>query len=283
MINVDGLNFTEENGQIGALIITGENLQSEINYIIENKILSIYLSKFLSKKIDNIEFLKDISFIEKININDLSVNYSPIIELNGLKKAILSINSKEQKIDFSHFKLLESLTCDWFDDFPNFNKNDRLKELNIWKFNPKSKSLGSLKLPKVIQKFHLSQTNIEDLNGLESISLEEFECYYCRNLKSLKGLSNFAENIKTIIIENARNLTDYTALKSCSKLSKLILTNCGDIENINWISDLKNLKHFTFFGTNIIDGDLRSCLSVDYVSFNNKKHYNYKESDFSNR
>ena len=282
MINIDGHNFIEENGIIGSFVITGNNLQNEIKYIIDNNINSIYLSHFNSHKIENLDFLNEISFIECININDLNLSYEPILKLNRLKKAILSINKKEQKIDFSQFSNLESLSCDWYEGFPDLINNKKLNELRLWKFNPKSKSLNSLKLPKTILKLHLNQTNISDLNGFESIFLEEFECYYCRNLISLDGIANFSEGIKTIIIENAKNLTNYLELIRCCKLNKLILTNCGEVENISWIKHLQNLKHFAFWGTNIIDGDLSLCFNIEYVSFNNKKHYNYKDSDFNN-
>lgn len=283
IITLDGFDFIDDlNGNPEAMIVKGESLIDEINYIKNKNIKSIYLTYFKSKKIENLEFLKEIKVIEKVNFNDLEFEYTELYHLKNLKNITLSIKNKSQHLDFSKFPNLEILSIDWYNNFPDLSKNDNLKELSVWKFKPKSKSLAELSLPKSLEKLQITESNILSLEGLELNNLREFEGHYCNALETVKGIKKFSKNLNVLILDYCRKLTSYEDLKFAENIEKLILGNSGDIPNLLWLKNLKKVKHFTFVNTKLIDGDTSPCFGIDYIGFKNQKHYNYKEEDIKN-
>ena len=83
----------------GSLIIKGDHLKEQINYIKQEEIKSIYLSYFLSTNIRDLSFLADIPFVEKVNINDMDISYNGIYNLNNLRELILSVKNRNQHLD----------------------------------------------------------------------------------------------------------------------------------------------------------------------------------------
>lgn len=277
----DGFEFIDDiDGNPEALVIKGENLNEEVKYINSNKIKSIYLTFFKSKSINNLDFLNETNCIEKVNLNDVDVDYSGLYCLSNLKHAILSVKNKKQYLDYSKFKHLEYLSIDWYSQFPDLSSNTNLKELVIWKFKPKSKMFSELKLPKELENLQISESNILNFDGLYLTNLKKFEGHYCNFLESLKGINGVSSNLNTLILDNCIKLTDYTNLESCKKLRKIVLGDCGDISTLKWLRELKNVKHFSFWNTRLIDGDTSPCFGIDYVSFKNAKHYNHKKEEF---
>lgn len=283
IINKDGFDFIDDiNGNAEAMIVTGESLIDEIDYIKHKRIKSIYLTYFKSKKIDNLDFLKELNFIEKVNFNDLDIEYTGLYHLENLNNITLSVKNKSQHLDYSKFYKLEILSIDWYNNFPDLSKNENLKELSIWKFKPKSKSLAELSLPNNLKKLHITESNILSLEGLELDNLKEFEGHYCNTLETVKGIKNFSKNLNVLILDYCKKLNSYEDIKFAENIQKLILGNSGDIQNLNWLKNLKKVNHFTFVNTKLTDGDTSPCFGIDYIGFKNQKHYNYKEEDIKN-
>lgn len=282
IIEKDGFEFLDDiNGNPDALVLKGESLNEEVEYINNNKIKSIYLTLFKSKAINNLDFLKETDCIEKVNLNDVDVDYSGLYFLNNLKCAILSIKNKKQHLDYSNFKQLEYLSIDWYSQFPDLSSNLKLKELVIWKFKPKTKLLSVLRLPNGLEKFKISESNILNLEGLYLPNIKNFEGHYCNSLESLEGLKGLSTDLNTLILDYCKKLTDYTDIKFCKQLNKIILGDCGDISTLRWLEELNNVNHFSFWNTKLIDGNVSPCFGIDYVSFKNAKHYNHKKEEFS--
>lgn len=283
IIKKDGFEFIDDiNGNPEAFVLKGIFIEREIEYIIKNKIKSLYLNFFDSKGINNLDFLERISFIEKININDLDIDYSGLYHLKNLEYAIICVKNKKQYLDYSEFKHLKYLSIDWYSQFPNLAKNEKLKELVIWKFKPKSKSFIELNLPKELENLEVTESNILSIEGLNLHNLKKIEAHYCNSLNSLRGIKNISLNLNAIILDNCKKLTNYNDLGDCKKLEKIILSNCGEIPSLKWLKELKRVKHFSFWNTRLYDGNTNPCFGIDYVSFKNAKHYNHKEEEFDN-
>jgi hypothetical protein len=189
--------------------------------------------------------------------------------------------NRGQHLNFEKFKYLETLSIDWYSDFADLSKNRNLKELYIWKFKPKGKSFKDLVLPQNLDLLHITESNIESFKGLEGLAIKQLEAYYCSNLKSLEGLEIVSGSLERLILENCKNIVNFDPLGHCTLMKKIILTKCGNIPNLKWLALIKDLKMFTFLGTNILDGDLSYCFGIDYVYFNNAKHYNHRVNEFS--
>lgn len=270
-------NFTFFDGFFEEPVFSLDSLDKKnIDYLVDKKFKSVAIDNSI---LGCISFEK-LDFIEEIYISN-NVCVDELYKLENLKRVVINIDNKNKSIDFYKFPKLEILSIDWYNNFPDLSKNENLRELSIWKFKPKSKSLAELSLPKRLEKLHITESNILDLSGLNLFSLKDFEAYYCSALNSVKGIESFSNNLNVMILENCRKLTYYEDIKYAKKLNKLILTKCGNMPNIKWIKELKNIKHFSFFDTKLVDGDTSYCFGIDYVSFKNQKHYNYKIEEFN--
>jgi hypothetical protein len=279
IIEKDGYKFFD--GFYGDLVFDLDEFEvsKKIDYIIKNKIKNISISS----RLVNLNFLKEIDFVEEIYFGTLKeTEYLKLYQLINLKKIIISIEKGKPNLDYSKFPKLEVLSIDWYNNFPDLSKNDNLKELSVWKFKPKSKSLAELSLPENLEKLQITESNILSLEGLELNDLREFEGHYCNALETVKGIEKFSKNLNVIILDYCRKLTSYEDLKFAENIEKLILGNSGDIANLLWLKNLKKIKHFTFVNTKLTDGDTSPCFGIDYIGFKNQKHYNYKEEDIKN-
>jgi hypothetical protein len=272
----DGFSFFD--GFFGEPVFNFSDLaHDKISYLLANRIKNVSIDN----SIIECDFLEKLDFIEEIYISD-SICLKGIYHLKNLKRIVINIENKKDLIDFSCFPKLEILSIDWYNNFPDLSKNENLKELSVWKFKPKSKSLAELSLPKNLEKLHITESNILSLEGLELDNLKEFEGHYCNALETVKGIRNFSKNLNVLILDYCRKLTSYEDLKFAKNVEKLILGNSGDIPNLKWLKNLKKVKHFTFVNTKITDGDTSPCFGIDYIGFKNQKHYNYKEEDIKN-
>ena len=222
--------------------------------------------------------LKD--FIEKVNVNDLDIDYHGLYNLHNLQSAILSIKNNKQHLDYSYFKNLNYLSVDWYSQFPNLSKNKRLKELIIWKFKPKTANFNELRGMEQLESLKITQSNITSFMGMENfVELKKFEGYYLSNLESLNGINKVSKHIKVLVLEKCKKLINYQSnLEKLRVLEKLILTDCGQLQNLKFINNLERLKFFSFLGTNVKDGNLFPLERnrLDYFSFNNSPHYSHK-------
>lgn len=283
IIEKDGFDFIDDvYGNPEALIVKGLNLNEEVRYINENNIKSVYLTYFKSKAITDLDFFKETSFIEKINLNDMDIDYSGLYHLHNLKHALLSIKNKRQYLDYSIFKNLEYLSIDWYTQFPDFTKNVKLKKLAISKFKPKSKSFIELKLPDRLQNLEITESNVLDFNGLELANLIKFEGYYCNCLQSFEGIKGIKKSLKTLILDYCPKLKDYDDLEQLKQIEKLILGDCGEISDLEFISKMPNLNFFSFVNTNVKNGNLKLLKQkkFSYLAFDDKRHYSNKLKEF---
>ncbi|MCT2561807.1 hypothetical protein [Chryseobacterium herbae] len=258
------------------------SLSEEIEYIKTNKVLSISIN---SDTIKDLSFLEDINFIEEIYLNQFDIDYSGLYYLKNLKEITINIHNPKPRpnIDYSRFEKLEYLSLDWYDEALALSSNLKLKTLYIWKFKPKNKSFSLVSLPDSLEKIHITESNIQNFEGLKLPNLKSFEGYYCSQLNSLEGLKNTCEKLEILILDYCRKLTQYEDLKYSVNLKKLILGDCGDIQDLNWLVSLKKLKHFSFYNTRLVDGNVNPCFDIKYVSFKNSKHYNHKIEEFKSK
>lgn len=255
--------------------IEDSNAKQQFEYLKINNIKNVSLSKSLS----DFSFLKELDFVEEVYISS-NINPEDLYNLKKLKRIITNVTKNKPSINYSKFTHLEYLSIDWYDAFPDLSHNKSLKELVIWKYKPKSKSLEELKLPKGLEKLKITESNIEDLAGVDLKNLLQFESHYCRSLRSLNGLKEFVPSLKVLILDYCKNLVQYNEIQYGLKLEKIILGDCGDLPTIKWLKSLKNVEHFSFYNTKLVDGDTSPCSGIKYVSFKNARHYNLKIEEF---
>ncbi|MFS3927322.1 hypothetical protein CHN50_18305 [Priestia aryabhattai] len=266
------------------ILIDDTYLQECINYINDNTIKKVDITSPRYQSID-VEFLKFCPEIEDVSLNsEFLKDISGITYLKNLKTLSLSestVIDGKNAVDLGEFLQLETLYLTWSKKITGINKLLNLKELAIWNYKPKSKDLEELTPLTNLKKLTLIQSNIVNLNGISKLErLSTVELNRLRKLNTLSDIDKLNKCLTTLDIELCKNIEDLTTIESLDCLKTLAIVNCGDIPSIEFIKPLSNLKAIIFLETNILDGNLSPCLGINYVAFDNKKHYSHKLNFF---
>lgn len=273
----------EENGNV--LLIESDKLDECIQFAIDNNITKISIQGYYGYKLSNLDFLKKNNFFTQLSVvEDMTdINISAVHYLKGL--TYLSLSNNKQNLDLSSFPELEKLSLDWNNNLTNLNKCKKLKHLALWKFKPKSKSFIELDGLNGLESLKITQSNIESFSGIQNLhQLNQLEGYYLSKLESLKGIELLAKSLKILILENCRKLIKYESVfEDLVVLEKLILGDCGELDNLKFINKMDKISFFSFVNTNIKDGNLFPLKEkhFEYVGFNDKKHYSHKMKEIT--
>ena len=271
----DGFLFfkNKKDAEKDELIIETSKIDSIASYMLKNKLnrISVNSSYF---PVNSMEFLKHIPFIQSISIVDNNLDVTPINGLNELHE--IRIGGFKGLIDLKNFPKLEILNVEWSNKLKNIENAESLKWL--WLDNYKNRSLDELSDLHNLSYLYLHKTSIQSLDGIGSMhSLTELNIDTASTLKSLDGLDSGNLSMKTLDIYQARNLNNYHNLKYLVNLEKLRFTKTGDIENIDFLNLLPNLKSI-ILGIKVIDGNMLSIQNIPEYKFLNFPHYNLKST-----
>jgi len=151
----------------------------------------------------------------------------------------------------------------------------------IWHLKEKLNSFESLPESERLLYLELNWANIKNFDGIEKFkNLKRLELHYCTKLTSDIGLSRLKDCLEFLHINQSKKLVITEELLSLKKIKVLCLNACGDIDNIDFLSNFPELIDFRFVNTNILDGNLLPILNhptLRSVGFLNKRHYNYKD------
>lgn len=155
--------------------------------------------------------------------------------------------------------------------------------LEIWHHTSKNFDFTNLPDAPNLKKIFIDSSNVKNLNGLDKYPfLEEVDMYYLRNLESLDGIEKMSQRIRFFSIESARKLTDITPVTKLKNIEGLGFINIGDIDNLEFLYDMYELKSLSFVGTKIICGDLAPVINhfnIKCVGFDNRRHYSHKSKE----
>ena len=266
------------------LEVESDRLEDCMEYAIRKKISKIFIHGGEKYKVEDIDFLRKYDFITHLTVSEglIDIDISAVHYLHKLK--YLSLSNGKQGIDFTNFPLLEEASIDWNNKVININQCMKLKELQLWKYKPASRGFLELLGLNNLESLQITQSSIESFSGLERLTcLNRFEGYYLSKLTSLDGLENL-KSLKTLVIENCKKIKNYeSTLGKLFELEKLILSNCGELDSIEFVKRIPNLKFFSFVGTNVKNGDLLALKEkkMDFVGFDNKRHYSHKMKEIN--
>lgn len=257
------------------LVINPNNLKEAIHELKQSEFT--YYSGIRLENIDDLEFLTEFPLLLYLEvISDKPVNIAPIESLHNIRG--LHIADPKNGLDFNKFPHLEIFIGKWHEKNQNLESCRDLRSILISNYNSKTKDFSELKNIVRLENLDIICSNIESLKGIETLKdLKNLMIAYAPKLKNISDITK--TNLREIEFANVKKIEDYRFLSNLEYLRKIILDNCADIEDINWISYLNNLDFFTFMKTNIVDGDLDSLLhlpNLRYVGSFNKKHYNLK-------
>jgi len=266
--------------------VESDRLEDCMEYAIQKKIYKIFIHGGDDYKLKDIHFLERYDFFTHLTVSEglIDIDISAVHYLHKLK--YLSLSNGKQGIDFSNFPLLEEASIDWNNKLINFKQCKSLKKLQLWRYKPASRSFLELIGLNNLESLEITQSNIESFSGFENFKhLNHFGGYYLPKLTSLNGLENLKE-LKTLVVENCKKIINYeSTLGKLLGLKKLILSNCGELNDIEFIEKMTNLKFFSFVGTSVKNGNLMTLKEkkMDFVGFDNKRYYSHKMKEINSK
>lgn len=152
--------------------------------------------------------------------------------------------------------------------------------LAIWYHSSKQHDFLNLPSAPKLKMLFINFTNAETILGIEKYPrLESLELNHVSKLKTIAGLDKLTE-LTSLHIFNASKVTDFSEIKKSAKIESLKICDSGCIENLDFIASLKNLKDFSFGGSNVVEGNLYPLLDenlpLKWCGFDNRRHYTHK-------
>lgn len=276
---IDGFKFQKGIDGSRTLIVESSNLEKIITYILNGKIKSITINVFQGYELPDIYFLNKLSdVLEELYLPETKFDIQVLNSLHNLKKIGFADNKKDL-IDLANFPNLQSLACEYSLRLKGLESCKNLIDLTLTGY--KSKNLYEIPELLNLKELSLYKTNITNLQGIEKFNnLKKIEIFSAAKLINISEIKTLSNTLEIIEIDKCKNIEDYHSLGSVQSLKKIIISESGEIQTLEFIKMLPNLKFISFWGTNVKDGDLRYCKGIDYVGFNNKKHYSHKNEDF---
>lgn len=159
--------------------------------------------------------------------------------------------------------------------------------LNVWRFNSEPKSFEDFPARKTVKYLELTHSNITSFKGVSTLGrVKRLELRHCLKLESDHGLSELADSLEWLHINQSRRFRFGKELLGLSKLRVLCLNSCGPLRDLEFLDRFPLLKDFRFVDTTVVNGDLSPILrhpSLCTVGFLDKRHYNMKSAEVEAR
>lgn len=259
--------------------IEEDNVQDSVDYINKHGIKEISVTHDMC----HLDFLSECPDIEIVHTgNEYLKDVSGLYQLKNLKSLSLNDIKPSLEIDFGRISSLEVFWGQLPPKAKGVGALQNLKEMRLWSYKPKSKNLEPLSLLKNLKSLELIQSNITSLKGAEGLeSLETLGLYYLRSFSSLQDIKYLSGSLKVLDIENSKKIGDFNPIVNLKCLEVLNMRGCGEIQSIQFVSQLSGLKMLAFDGSTIVDGNLSPCEGIEHVYFNQKKHYTHKLKEYT--
>lgn len=211
---------------------------------------------------------------------DSKINYSYLNQFSKLTFLSIPDNGKDI-VNLENFPNLEVLMCNFTKRLLGLGKCINLNSLTINNYFSTKQDLSELPLLPHLKDLNLFQSKIESLNGISKYhNLSELTLYGLTKLEDISDLQLLSDSLTEVDIENCKKIKDYGVLGFNKKLQSIRIANSEEINSLAFVKNIENLKNITFWGSNVLDGNISYCVGINYVSFNNKKHYSHKSEDF---
>ena len=253
-----------------------------IAYIKKHNIRYVGINSFIGYKASDISFLRELrDFVEGITVPEAHFDISVLNELHRLVFLGFA-DDRKTIIDLSNFPNLTTLACDFSRRLLSLEACERLQNLTLTGFKPRDKTLNEIPPLSSLNRLALFVTNITSLVGIGQFPvLEELALYKARQLSDISALREVRATLKNLEFDSCKQIGNYEALSEVTALKKLIIVNSGPIQSLSFVKTLEGLEFLSFVGTSVIDGDLSPLIGLNYVGFENKRHYSHTSEELT--
>lgn len=263
----------------GMLRLDSNRLAESIAFMQSEGIKNLGIDR--NQKFQNLNFLKDFSFIEGLQIDADVDNIEGINSLKELRFLLLGQNMTKKEIHFDNFKYLEYCILDWNKNKTSILKAESLLKLSIYNFS--GVNLNEFYPLINLTNLFLSKSKLTDFGGIEFlINLKKLEVYYLSRLERIESIKDSSKILVEVCFNNCKKIKDHQNISSVKSLDTLWFNYCSDIKNLKFLQEM-NLKEFRFVGTNIIDGDLSYCKKIPRTIFSDKKHFSHTFKELNSK
>jgi Leucine-rich repeat (LRR) protein len=219
------------------------------------------------------------NFIEGLILNE-DIDFGELCHFKKLKY-LGALDNKKNILDLKCFPDLETLACSVTERLKGLETCSNLKSLTISYYKPKDKDLSALPALNALKHLSLIKVDIATLRGIDKFkNLKKLEIFSSPKLESIVLLQVLSGSLEEIDIDQCKKIKDYETLGKLQSLKKIMLTDSGEMKTIAFVKALPHLQFISFWNTNVLDGNLGYCEGINYVGFDNKRHYSHKVEQF---
>ena len=196
---------------------------------------------------DNIEFLRDMPFVEGVSVLSFAIrDISPLESLSNLRAAYIGTRNEKTAIDFNKLSNLERCFVYWRPMAETLFDRDSLQHLDIYGY-PGHDVAGIERLVN-LTKLSLAAGTLGTLDRIALLpNLQQLGLYSLRRLESIKGIESI-KKLSTLEIESCKKLTSIDPVGMAANLKVLRIDECDTIESLVPISTARQLEVVTFVG-----------------------------------
>lgn len=277
----NGLKLMPSIDGIDSFLFDSDKVEMSLNYVKLNNIKRVMLNPFQGFTANNLESIMPLSdLIEELIIGSEKVNYDGLGKFNNLTM-LGAVDNKKDIIDLNNFPNLTTLNCCVTDRLKGLENSVKLKRLTISDYKSKTKDLSTLPSLNNLEHLSLIKTDITTLHGVERYKcLKKLEIFSASKLEDIGALQFLSNSLEEIQVEQCKKINEYEILGKVKSLKKIILSESGEIKSLAFVKKLPRLEFISFWGTNVLDGNIKYCEGINYVGFDNKKHYTQKSEQF---
>ncbi|HYM94363.1 MAG TPA: hypothetical protein VET23_09515, partial [Chitinophagaceae bacterium] len=241
------------------------------------KIISLYPEIYVAKDLKPLQPIE--KYIEGLLLDE-KISYDSLNRFTSLTFLSVPDNGNDT-VDLSSFSKLEMLACNLSNRLQGLESCSNLKSLTVSNYKSKTKDLAALPSLNNLEHLSLIKTDITTLHGVERYNnLKKLEIFSASKLEAIAALQALSSSLEEIQVEQCKKIDDYETLGKVKSLKKIILSESGEIKSLAFVKELPLLEFISFWGTNVLDGNIKYCEGISYVGFDNKKHYTHKSEQF---
>lgn len=213
---------------------------------------------------DEIEFLDESMEVRYLKLLDRSIrDLTPITRLSASLEGLSIQAAEEAELDLGSFPGLTQASGDWALLGRTISSADSLREVTTWRFDDSD-------LHVLRDLFELRRLTIKDapalesLEGVESLNhLTALEIGAAQKLSDIDAIHAVAETLCEFKLEACRAVDAIDSAGAATKLQRLGISDCGDIDSLAPVARLEGLEELSAWGTTrILDGDLSPLLGL---------------------
>lgn len=187
-------------------------------------------------------------------------------------------------IDLAGLPRLKSLWARWSArHLRNMHAAPDLERLHLASLSGDSlEALGPLPALRILRMYPTRIGSLHAGGGLPS--LRRLQIARFRGLATLDGVGSMP-SLLALDLETGRCLTDARGATEALGLQRLALLDVGDLPDIEFVRELKELRHFVLGTTKITSGDmspLKDLPKLTCGNFQRYRHYNAHRNEFPN-